>query len=86
MREGERERRRRFEVLFASYSSDIVGPEAGAPGSGGGRPRRRRLGRVSAVEQAATVTAAAAERSGTAVVRITHNGKPAPVAPASARP
>jgi hypothetical protein len=57
-------------TLVAAAATVAVFLTVGAPGAGPGVANA-----AAAVRKAATVTAAAAERSGTAVVRITHNGE-----------
>jgi hypothetical protein len=57
-------------VSLAAAAAVAAAVLLGSPGVGPGVANA-----AAAVRQAATVTAAAAERSGTAVVRITHNGQ-----------
>jgi hypothetical protein len=57
-------------VSLAAAAAVAAAVLLGSPGVGPGVANA-----AAAVRQAATVTAAAAERSGTAVVRITHNGE-----------
>jgi hypothetical protein len=68
-------RRRSFRLVAVCASTAAVAAAVaivtlGLPGGGTGVENA-----TAAVEQAATVTAAAAERSGTATVRITHDGR-----------
>jgi hypothetical protein len=70
-------RRRRSLVRVSAAGASLAAAAAVAAlltvGSTGGGPGVESA--VAAVRKAATVTAASAERSGTAVVRITHNGE-----------
>jgi hypothetical protein len=57
-------------AFLAAAAAAVAFLTVGSPGGGPGVENA-----VAAVKRAATVTAASAERSGTAVVRITHNGE-----------
>jgi hypothetical protein len=57
-------------VSLAAAVAVVAFLMVGSPGVGPGVANA-----AAAVRKAATVTAASAERSGTAVVRITHNGR-----------
>lgn len=73
--EGTPSRRGRFRLVGAAVALAATSAAAALllAGTPGGGPRVEEA--AAAFERAATVTAASAERSGTAVVRITHDGE-----------
>jgi hypothetical protein len=58
-------------VMLAAAAAVVVALTVASPGGGPGVENA-----VAAIRKAATLTAASAERSGTAVVRMTHEGRP----------